>query len=399
MDNPFKVKLGYYGVVYNNMNATSQSTMDRMKPYQYLFFIAMDKFKSLIAKDKGSLVGLDTSRLDPKFPIEKTIHFLEQSGYYVYNGLQGAENQGANTRPGMDAINVSNMQHVLNFAQILTHFDEQISDAAGITKQREGSSTPYEAVTNTQQSIMQSSHITEPTFMVHDNLWREVKTGLIEVAEVAYRKKPLTTQFVLNDGSRKILEINEELFTNASYGIFVSDNSRDYRVFEELRALSQPLLQNDKIDIDDLVQILNADSMSELKRELKASKKKREKREEAMQQSQQQSQEKQVQMALDAKEDEQAHEKELALLKAETDITVAQISAERFAKAADVNENNIPDMIELEKIKMGQNHDSKEAEKDRTHEATQAQKDREIELAKIQAQKQIARMRPKPKAK
>lgn len=399
LDNPFKVKLGYYGVVYNNMNATSQSTMDRMKPYQYLFLIAMDRFKTLIAKDKGQLIGIDSSRLDPRFPIEKTIHFLEQSGYYVYNGLQGGDQPGASTRPGIDTFNVSNIQNIINFAQVLAYFDEQIGEAAGVTKQREGGTAAYEAVTNAQQNIIQSSHITEPLFMVHDNLWREIKTGLIETAQVAYTKKPLVTQFVLNDGSRKILEVDEELFENASFGIFVSDNSRDYRVFEELRALSQPLLQNDKIDIDDLVQILNADSMSELKRELKASKRKREKREEAMQQAQQQSQEKQVQMALDAKEDEQAHEKELALLKAETDITVAQISAERFAKAADVNENNIPDMIELEKIKMGQNHESKEAEKDRTHEATQAQKDREVELAKIQAQKQIARMRPKPKAK
>lgn len=408
LDNPYKVKLGYYGVVYNNMNAASQSIMDRMKPYQYLFFIAMDKFKSLIAKDKGSLVGLDTSRLDPKFPIEKTIHFLEQSGYYVYNGLQGAENQGANTRPGMDAINVSNMQHVLNFAQILTYFDEQISDAAGITKQREGSSTPYEAVTNTQQSIMQSSHITEPTFMVHDNLWREVKTGLIEVAEVAYRKKPLTTQFVLNDGSRKILEIDEELFTNASYGIFVSDNAKDFQVFQELRQLSQPLLQNDKIDIDDLVEILNADSMSELKRELKTSKTKREKREEAMQQAQQASQEKMVQMEIDSREDIQSFELEMQDRKYDRELELKAMDVYKFQDNMDANNNGEPDFLEAqikekelltktnleyEKLKVNKQMDNKRIE----HEKSEGEKDRKIELAKIQAQKQIAKSRPKPK--
>lgn len=400
LDNPFRVKLGYYGVVYNNMNATSQSTMDRMKPYQYLFFIAMDKFKNLIAKDKGQLLGIDSSRLDPKFPIEKTIHFLEQAGYYVYNGLQGGDSPGANTRMGIETYNASNIQNVINFAQVLAYFDDQIGEAAGVTKPREGGSAPYEAVTNNQQSILQSSYITEPLFIVHDNLWREIKTGLIEVAQVAYSKKPLVTQFVLNDGSRKILEVDQNLSEdNASYGIFVSDNSKDFKVFEELRALSQPLLQNDKIDIDDLVQILNADSMSELKRELKASKRKREKREEAMQQSQQQSQEKQVQMQLDAREDEQAHLKELAILKAETDLAVAQIQAERFAKAQDVNENNIPDLLEIEREKSKQAHDSKEAEKERKHASEEAKKDREIELAKIEAQKYIAKLKPKTTSK
>lgn len=398
LDNPYKVKLGYYGVVYNNMNATSQSTMDRMKPWQYLLLIGMDRLKSLIAKDKGQLVGIDTSRIDPNFPIEKTIHFLEQAGYYVYNGLQGGENPGSSTRPGIETIDASSIQHVLNFVQILAYFDEQISDAAGVTKAREGSSAPYEAVTNNQQSIMQSSYITEPLFMVHDNLWREIKTGLIEVAEVAYKRKPLITQFVLNDGSRKVLEIDEEVFNNASYGIFNSDNSKDYQVFQELRQLTQPLLQNDKIDIDDLIEILNADSMSELKRELKASKRKREKREEQMQQAQQASEEKMVQMQIEAREDEQAHEKELALLKAETELAKAQMESERFAKAQDVNNNEIPDTLEVAKEKAKMQHESNEAAKDRKHESSEAEKDREIELAKIAAQKQIARMKPKPKA-
>lgn len=396
LDNPYQVKLGYYGVVYNNMNATSQSHMDRMKPWQYLLFIGMDRLKSLIAKDKGDLVGIDTSRIDPNFPIEKTIHFLEQAGYYIYNGLQGGENPGASTRPGVESIHASNMQSVLNFVQILSYFDEQISDAAGVTKAREGSTAPYEAVTNNQQSIMQSSYITEPTFLVHDNLWREVKTGLIETAEVAYKRKPLITQFVLNDGSRKVLEVDEEVFNNASYGIFNSDNSRDYQVFQELRQLSQPLLQNDKIGIDDLVEILNADSMSELKRELKTSQRRREKREEQMAQAQTQSQEKQIQMQIDAREDEQAHEKELAMLKAETELTKAQMESERFAKAQDINNNQVPDTLEVIKEKMKQDHTSSEANKDRQHEATQAEKDREIELAKIESQKLIAKMRPKP---
>ena len=399
LDNPYKVKLGYYGVVYNNMNATSQSVMDRMKPWQYLLFIGMDRLKSLIAKDKGDLVGIDTSRIDPNFPIEKTIHFLEQAGYYVYNGLQGGENPGASTRPGIESIHASNLQSVLNFVQILAYFDDQISEAAGVTKAREGSTSPYEAVTNTQQSITQSSHITEPTFTVHDNLWREIKMGLVETAEVAYRRKPLTTQFVLNDGSRKILEIDEEVFNNASYGIFNSDNSKDYQVFQELRQLTQPLLQNDKIEIDDLIEILNADSMSELKRELKASKRRREKREEQMQKAQQESQEKQVQMQIDATEKKYEHENQLAELKAETELAIAQMESERFAKAQDVNENNIPDALEVMKEKLKQDHTSREAEKDRKHESSEAEKDREIELAKIAAQKQIAKMKPRTTTK
>lgn len=64
--NPFHVKLGYHGLIYNTMNATPISLMDRMKPFQYLFFVIMHKLKRLIAHDKGKIFHLDSTMVDPK---------------------------------------------------------------------------------------------------------------------------------------------------------------------------------------------------------------------------------------------------------------------------------------------------------------------------------------------
>lgn len=66
IDNPFSVKLGYHGVVYSAMNAQPIAIMDRMKPFQYLYFIIMHKLKKLIAQDKGKIFHLDSTMLDPK---------------------------------------------------------------------------------------------------------------------------------------------------------------------------------------------------------------------------------------------------------------------------------------------------------------------------------------------
>jgi len=399
LDNPYKVKLGYHGVVYNNMNAPSQSIMDRMKPYQYLFFIAMDKFKKHLALDKGQIVGIDSSRLDPKFPIEKTIHFLEEAGYYVYNGLQNADMPGSAQRPGIDSINASNLQHLINFAEILAYFDEQISDAAGVTRQREGASSPYETATNNQQSIVQSSHITETTFMVHEQLWKEVKQSLIEVAEVAYKEKPLTTQYVLNDGSRLILEIDSDFFNNASFGIFVSDNAKEDQVFEELRSLVQPMIQSDRVMIRDIINILTADSLQELKRELISSEDTRIQREQEQAQQQQQHEKEMQEQMLQAQEAERQHQINIEAMKGEIVIAKAEIDSKRFMLAQDVNENGEPDRLEIEKLKLAEKEEEdtvKENEKDRRHESIENEKDRQVEREKIAAQKQIAKSRPKP---
>jgi len=66
IDNPYKARLGYHGIVYNNMNAQSISLMDRMKPFQYIYFVLVHKLKRLIARDKGKVFHFDTSMIPEK---------------------------------------------------------------------------------------------------------------------------------------------------------------------------------------------------------------------------------------------------------------------------------------------------------------------------------------------
>lgn len=94
LDNPYSVKLGYHGLVYNSMNASSVSLMDRMKPFQYLYFIVMHKLKKLIAQDKGRIFHFDTSMVDPKLGLEKTLYYLTSLNIDFYNPLQNAEQPG-----------------------------------------------------------------------------------------------------------------------------------------------------------------------------------------------------------------------------------------------------------------------------------------------------------------
>lgn len=403
--NPFKVKLGYHGLVYNNMNAPALSTMDKMKPFQFLFFIAMDKFKKLMAADKGKIIGIDSSRIDPKFPIEKTIHFLEEGGYYVYNSLQNGELPGAGQRPGLESIDGSTISYIVNFAQILAYIDQQISDAAGVTQQREGGVSPYEAVTNAQQSIIQSSHITEPLFSAHDQLWDEIKQSLIEVAQVAYKQNPLITQYILNDGSRVTLELDEDFWAdNTSFGLFVSNAAHEEEVFDTLKSLVQPLIQNDRVKMQDIVNILSTDNLQELKRELVASEKQREQREEQMQQTQQQHEQQMQQMQIEAQEAERQHQINMKTMDGDIMLAKAEIDATRFKQAQDVNDNQIPDSLEVAKLEQENRlaqDDKTEAEKQRKHEAAENAKDRALEekLAKEELEVKLKQIKAQAAAK
>ncbi len=166
------------------MNAPTVSIMDRMKPFQYLYLVVMHRLKELIGKDRGKTMHFDTSMVDPAIGLEKTLYYLDKLDIDFYNPLQNAELAGAYQRGKItNATDRSNMQHIMNYVGLLNSLDDQISDVAGVTRQREGQSVPHETVTNHQTAIIQSSHITEIYFQTHEKHWENVLNSLVQAAQ------------------------------------------------------------------------------------------------------------------------------------------------------------------------------------------------------------------------
>ena len=171
IDNPYKVKLGYHGITFSAMNANPVSLMDRMKPFQYLYFIVMHKLKKFIAQDKGRIFHFDTSMVDPKLGLEKTLYYLTNMNIDFYNPLQNAQEPGQAQRGKVTgSTEMSMADQVMNYVNILAALDDQISDVAGVNRQREGQVNPAEAVTNAQSNIAMSAVITEVYFQAHHKL-------------------------------------------------------------------------------------------------------------------------------------------------------------------------------------------------------------------------------------
>jgi hypothetical protein len=121
--------------------------MDRMKPFQYLHFIVMHKLKKPIAQDQGKVFHFDVSMVDPKIGIEKTLYYLKEMNLDIFNPLANADEPGQAQRGKIASeTDMSNMQYIMNYINILAAIDNQISEVAGVSRQREGQTTPTEAV-------------------------------------------------------------------------------------------------------------------------------------------------------------------------------------------------------------------------------------------------------------
>lgn len=345
-DNPYKVKLGYHGVDCNAMNATPISIMDRMKPFQYLYFIIMHKLKKLIAQDKGKIFHFDISMVDPKVGLEKTMYYLTELNIDFFNPLQNAESPGAYQRGKVaSSTDMSTTQNILYYINLLASIDQQISDVAGVTRQREGQVGANEAVSNAQTNIQLSAVVTEPYFAAHETVWEHILTSLVECARLTWKGRKIYKQFVLDDFSIATLELSPDELENAQIGVFIKSSYEENRVFKTLEQLAQALIQNDKINAKHLVKMLKATSVEELEEQM-----------EFAQQEQQQMQAQQAQQQIEGQKQIQQEQQAFELEKQARDhankIRLAEIDVFKFQEGLDANNNGVPDPLEIEKLKL-----------------------------------------------
>lgn len=77
----------------------------------------------------------------------------------------------------------------------------EMSEVAGITKQREGQIANRETVGGVERATLQSSHITEYLFLIHDDVKKRALEAFLETAKIALKGRSKKFQYLLSDGS------------------------------------------------------------------------------------------------------------------------------------------------------------------------------------------------------
>jgi len=97
--------------------------MDRMKPYQYLYFVVMHKLKKLIAKDQGKVYHFDMTMVPDELGLEKTMYYLQEMNIDFYNPLKNMDVAGAFQRGKVtNSTDMSNMQYIIQYINVLNFF-------------------------------------------------------------------------------------------------------------------------------------------------------------------------------------------------------------------------------------------------------------------------------------
>lgn len=397
IDNPNSQKLPYCGAIYSSTNSKPRSLVSILKPLQYMYIVLWYRLELAIARDKGKVVNMDITQIPKSMNISpaKWMHYLSSVGVNFINpyeegwnipGREGGKPAQFNQITALD-LTMSNV--IAEYIQLMDKIEELAGTISGITQQREGAVSSSEMVGNVERSVVQSSHITEPLFWVHNQCKRRVLNMLLNTAKGAWEETgKQKLQYIFDNGERAFLDITPKFYYE-DMDVFVSDTSKDLENIQKLQQLIQPAMQNGA-SLLEAAEILTNDNFNIIKQKLKDMQTRQEQMQQQQQEAEAQQQQQLQQMQNEAKQQElMLQEAQMDLQRYQIDqdnqtkIAVAQINAYRGTEELDQDQNGIPDPIEIGKQAIEQQKINQEAYNKRY----EAKQKREIEDQKIQLEK------------
>ena len=400
LSNVSKCRPGVVGTAYNINDSKSRSLMDVMKPYQYLYNVLMYRTELAFAKNYGKIANLDMASIPDGWDMDRWFHYAVNMGFAPTDSFKEGKRGAAtgklagNMQSGASVMDMSLGNYINQHVSMLQYIEQQIGEIAGVSKQRQGQISSSELVGTTERAVTQSSHITEKWFYVHDNVKKRVLSMMLETAKAAWKGQKKKLQYITDELTTFMFEVDGDLINESEYGIFITDSSKDTQLFETLKGLAQAGIQNDKMNFSQLMDIYHADSIAEVRRRIESAEEDKIQRDQKAAEDQnklvQQQQEAQSQQAQATIEMTDAHN----LRDNETKIQVAQINAaskQTDIGEADTNDNGIRDEIDLQKLSIQQSkmdNDFKIANSKLEEDKRKNRKKEELEQKKITASNQ-----------
>jgi hypothetical protein len=372
---PFKL-LDYcpiIGLVHEVKNTEAKSLVDLMKPFQVLYNVCMNQLYKLLEKEVGK-VYLTSIR---HIPIPKDgdaqdaldIWEMEARNRGVMFIDDSPENlKSPSSFNQFRDIDLTRTQEIQSRYNLAMQLKNECWELIGMSKQRLGSISASESATGTNTAIQQSYSQTEPLFVAHEYILGQLYQSIIDAALYVESRKPQSTiSYVTSEGESAFVSVNGADLKFRDLKVFLTNRPEDKKMFEEIRGLSQAVLQNGG-SLHDIIELYSTNSVRQMKKVFKTLKNRQDQlQDQQMQQKQQQLDQQQQQAQAALQQAQQQHEAQIAHEDYQKDldrinkIEVATIMAEsKGVPVMDVDQNSVPDALEISKLELEQTKASRD---------------------------------------
>lgn len=333
LNNLSKCSSGYVGTVYKTNSSQPQSLIDLIKPYQYMYNIVYHKFKLLLSNNIGKVLKLDLASVPDGWEPDKWLYYAKVMNVAVIDSFKEAKKGAAtgkivgNMAGHGDNIDLELGNSIQQMTVVLENIKRELDLITGISPERRGERTSADpGLGVTQENKIASANITEWYFKLHDNTKVRVMKNLLEVAKFCLRAGNKTIQYVTDEMTSQIFNVDGELINEAEYGLVIRDAVADKEALQMLRQATEIALQTGQVDVLQLMDIYSNQSMSSIRRKI-------EKHIQETKQAQQEQQQAEFEQEQQLKQaDLQMKQQEMQM---KYDLEYAKLEAENYNREAD----------------------------------------------------------------
>ena len=220
-----------------------------------------------------------------------------------------------------------------------------------------------ETATGTNTAISQSYSQTEPLFIAHEYVLGQLYQAIIDASLYVESQKPESTiSYITSEGESAFVQVNGEDLKFRDLKVFLTNRPEDKQMFNEIRQLSQAVLQNGG-SLYDIIELYSTNSVREMKKVFKTLKDKQEQmQQQQMQQKQQELDQQQKQAEASLAQAQQQYDSKIANDNYQADLDrinkkeIALIAAEsKSGPLSDLDTSGVPDVLEISKLNAEQN--------------------------------------------
>ena len=377
------------GITHEIKNTEARSLVDLMKPFQVLYNVCMNQLYKLLEKEVGK-VYLTSIR---HVPVPKDgdaqdaldVWEMEARNRGVVFIDDSPENlKSPSSFNQFRDIDLTRTQEIQSRYQLAMQLKTECWELVGMTRQRMGSIAASESATGTNAALSQSYAQTEPLFVAHEYVLMQLYQAIIDASLYIESKKPQSTlSYITSEGESAFVSVNGTDLRFRDLKVFATNRPEDKKMFEEIRGLSQAVLQNGG-SLHDVIELYSTNSIRGMKKVFKTLKERQEQlQDQQMQQQQQQieqqqqiaeAQMQQAQMQNQEKLANDNYQKELDRIN-KKEIAIIQATGFGNVESEDLNQNAVPDVLEMSRF---------------ASEEAQAAKDYQLKMSEIQNKNRLA---------
>ena len=380
------------GTTYEVKNTEARSLVDLMKPFQVIYNVCMNQLYKLLEKEVGKVQLMSLRHI----PVPKDgdaqdaldiweMEARERGVVFIDDSPENLKSPSSfNQFTSLDLTRTQEIQSRYTLAQ---QMKVECWELIGMSKQRMGSVSASETATGTNTAMQQSYSQTEPLFIAHEYVMGQLYQAIIDASLYTESTKPQSTlSYITNEGESAFVQVNGTELKLRDLKVFLTNRPEDTQMFNELRQLSQAIIQNGGT-LYDVIELYSTKSMREMKKTFKDLRDRQVQQQEQQQQLQQQQQEQagkiaqaQMQQTQQLAAAEQANDNYQNELDRVNKKEIAMINAmsKEGGASTDADNSGTPDALEIENLALQQ---------------TKATKDYDAKMADINSKNSLAQQK------